>query len=420
MSEVEEFLIRPEIRKYIEELVQAREIVDYKIDVESGTKKGDNYLGVIAKITITGKKDDKDINLHWIAKNAPQVKSFRELAGIESIYCREIYVYRELFSIFDKFQNERNILKPFVNYPKLIGTYLEPFQEVVIMEDVKFNGFTLRNRKLTLDFEHVKLVLKTYGKLHAISYAIKDQEPELFDRLKKNMVESFVNELPKEAFSAREEQFCARSLEVLDRDPTKYDLERKIFSKYKERSFDYILETLRRSYEDPYSVFGHGDSWVNNIFYKYEDKDHPDLPTELCLIDFQFSRFGSPAFDLSYFIFVSTEKSLRDQHFNDFLDIYYESLCDHLTNLGSSPEKMLPFSVLKDQMKRYSIVGYFLTQMVMHLSISDAEEVPDFSKDMAHEEYLAGLSYKSKNEDFFAKRIEGIQSDDGCIFNIVL
>lgn len=265
--EEEPFLIRPEVQSYIEELIKSMNILEYKISIESGSVKGDNYLGVIAKVTVNGKKDEKPISLYWIAKNAPQSKSFREFVAIQELYEREIYVYQNLFPIFEKFQKERNVPEPFANYPQMIGTYLVAFQEAVIMEDMKRKHFDLRNRKEALDLEHAKLVMKIYGKFHAISYAIKDQEPDLFSIIKKNMDEHFITLLPKESSTKQDEIFCATSLSALD--PIKYDRHRKVFGKYMARSFEYVIDSVKKSQEDPYSVVNHGDSWINNILFQY-------------------------------------------------------------------------------------------------------------------------------------------------------
>ena len=37
-------------------------------------------------------------------------------------------------------------------------------------------------------------------------------------------------------------------------------------------------------------------------------------------------RYASPATDLGYYIFGCTTKALRDAHFHEFLDAYYETL----------------------------------------------------------------------------------------------
>lgn len=49
-------------------------------------------------------------------------------------------------------------------------------------------------------------------------------------------------------------------------------------------------------------------------------------PIDIRFLDFQIMRYASPVCDLMYYIFSCTTKSLRDKHYRDFIDTYYESL----------------------------------------------------------------------------------------------
>lgn len=54
--------------------------------------------------------------------------------------------------------------------------------------------------------------------------------------------------------------------------------------------------------------------------------DANGVPTNICLFDFQCLRYASPVVDVVHYIFISTTKELRDKHYQEFLDIYYEAL----------------------------------------------------------------------------------------------
>ncbi|XP_052744305.1 uncharacterized protein LOC112047363 isoform X2 [Bicyclus anynana] len=54
-------------------------------------------------------------------------------------------------------------------------------------------------------------------------------------------------------------------------------------------------------------------------------KPFDNLPTSACIIDYQTTRIGSPAFDVLFLIITSTTSCLRKKHFKHLLDVYYET-----------------------------------------------------------------------------------------------
>jgi hypothetical protein len=63
--------------------------------------------------------------------------------------------------------------------------------------------------------------------------------------------------------------------------------------------------------------------WINNIMYR---NDENGAPVECCLLDHTIMRYASPVTDLMYLIFSGTSKELRDKHYQEFLNVYYEHL----------------------------------------------------------------------------------------------
>ena len=72
----------------------------------------------------------------------------------------------------------------FHEYPQCYRTVDEEPNECLLLEDLSVHGFTIINRhtdEVTAD--HVRLVMKTLGKFHAISFALKDQQPDTFKEI---------------------------------------------------------------------------------------------------------------------------------------------------------------------------------------------------------------------------------------------
>lgn len=85
---------------------------------------------------------------------------------------------------------------------------------------------------------------------------------------------------------------------------------------------------------------------------------------DICFIDLQLSRYGSPALDILYHLFSSTRKSLRDRCYDDLLTIYHTSLSDIVRRLGCDPDKLFCFTDLQAELRKY---GAFAVIMGLQL-----------------------------------------------------
>lgn len=72
------------------------------------------------------------------------------------------------------------------------------------------------------------------------------------------------------------------------------------------------------------------------------------IAIDIRMLDWQVFRFSSPAIDLIYNIFSSTDKALRDREYNNLIALYHESLCNTVKSFGSDPEKFFSLNDLKN------------------------------------------------------------------------
>lgn len=84
--------------------------------------------------------------------------------------------------------------------------------------------------------------------------------------------------------------------------------------------------TVRRALEprEPLSVMCHGDFNRNNLMFRYER--HSGVPVDTLLLDFGTPRYGSPALDLSFFLYMNTTQKMRENRWNHLLDVYCDTL----------------------------------------------------------------------------------------------
>lgn len=184
----------------------------------------------------------------------------------------------------------------------------------------------LRQEELT--FDHVSLMMKALGKFHAISFALKDQQPQKFKQLKSHIFEQFWSNLKTE-FKDIYEQLLSSLTECLKKE-NRPDLLEKFQRFVGDDICAKILELVSSSSAEPYSVICHGDATTNNSMFRKDDRGRP---IEVQIIDWQFSRYASPVTDLMLYLLCSTSKQLRDKHYDEFLRIYHESLSDLLKRL---------------------------------------------------------------------------------------
>lgn len=95
--------------------------------------------------------------------------------------------------------------------------------------------------------------------------------------------------------------------------------------RFREEFSDDVLQSLRDVMEpaEPLAVLCHGDFNRNNVMFQYDDGGRPvaALPFDMASV-----RYGSPALDLSFFLYMNTDRSTRDVHWDELLDAYCAAL----------------------------------------------------------------------------------------------
>lgn len=204
----------------------------------------------------------KEKVLKLIAKMAPTNEKFREEIMIARAFRVEIFMYTKVFETFASFEKQKGIEKPFDSYARCLYTSSVAPNEILVFDDLKEQGYKLWNRKSFMNPEHVSLVLRQYGKFHAISFAMRDQNKELYDGLK------FEDNAKLKVI------FKEKWLPMLK---TNLDNTKQIFEEgAPEREYLEKVKNMIETYyaasweEDEYWAILHGDCWCNNMMFKYQ------------------------------------------------------------------------------------------------------------------------------------------------------
>lgn len=229
---------------------------------------------------------------------------------------------------FRQFQEERNIIVDQDGFHEYSVCYksidTEPI-ECIFLEDLSKFSYSMIDKE-ELNVEHILLVMKALGKFHAISFAMKDQQPESFSEI--------VNELQEHVFGHGQnlelaEAYNTAAMNVINsiNDDEDAPLLEAILRLYERDQYDLMLDCINGSEAEPHAVIIHGDMWSNNTMFQFDDTN---IPSKACLVDWQISRYASPVLDILYYIFFNTTGEIRAHNYENFLETYYESLSSHL------------------------------------------------------------------------------------------
>lgn len=148
----------------------------------------------------------------------------------------------------------------FVEYPKCYRTVATKYNECLLLEDLCAFA-TINVQKMDVNADHVRLVMKGLAKYHAISFALKDQKPDAFNKLTENLDEVFINR----ANATLRFYLNNQSASVFEAVAGEADLLTKVTEFYEREAVDWAADCIDIDISGPASVISYGDSWQNNV-----------------------------------------------------------------------------------------------------------------------------------------------------------
>lgn len=123
-------------------------------------------------------------------------------------------------------------------------------------------------------------------------------------------------------------------------------------------------------------------------------------------------RHASPAIDVVFHIFMSTDKASRDAEYENFLKEYHNELVRTVNKLGVNPA-LFTMDNLRTELKRVGYYAVLVAPLYLPIALGDssqAESLSDlFSVDANGKRIIVGMDERSKM--LYKKRLEDILDD---------
>ncbi|XP_061395693.1 uncharacterized protein LOC133331310 [Musca vetustissima] len=330
---------------------------------------GENFLSTLWAIEIeVALKDGSTKICKYMLKVPPSSQQAQALNNMMSSFKRERICYYELFPVFDEMYRKAGkvtkIAPNAYSFDKDLGF------DIVLMEDVRQDGFKNMNRLEGLDMDHTKKALDVIAQFHAASatYIVKNNGlPELM--MKPMLNEQMVQMLAKG--QEPQEKVVEENLPLYKAE----QLKDKLIS-YRPKYLKEIIDSEKRSMDD-FNVLSHGDCWSNNIMFQHDE--HNNIVKTL-LVDFQAGRFTSPALDLQYFLLGSTCLENKIKYYDYFISYYHKQLVENLMILGY-PKKLPTLRDVHLWMIDFAFMGYTVILKSLPVVLLDPSTTKDINMD---------------------------------------
>ncbi|TGZ55948.1 Uncharacterized protein DBV15_08011 [Temnothorax longispinosus] len=349
------------------------------------TTKGDGYSSDMIRVTAEFSRDQGDSKItekkSIIVKISPIAEGIRQdLVELSGIFDVEILMMSDTLDKMNKLLGQEHRLSG-------KGLYVQNKNPtLLVIEDLAPLGFRMADRLSGLDLAHTILALDGLARFHAASVAICEKEPKQKDMYTKGI---FNDQHPLEL-----QNFFVMSLKALADEVANWPGMKKYSEKIAKLT-DHIYKIgidASKLCEDEFNVINHGDFWVNNMLFKY---DNDGKPVQHICVDFQNCVYTSPAIDLQYFLSTSPSPDVIENKRDVLLNEYLGVLSATMKQLGckTQPPTM---EELKTTLKRRASYGMIASFLVLPIVLCCKTEVKDLDEMMNSDTFSSpGLKSES-------------------------
>ncbi|GLV41214.1 uncharacterized protein CBL_04738 [Carabus blaptoides fortunei] len=300
-----------------------------KHDSKYLTAPGENYGSTILALEIIYEENGQVKSENLVAKLCPPTDLLKEAFLTTITFKKETDAYIHACPAIGKFETEFQIpeLKRLDVFAKCYGARMALTNNnnvdndaVIILDNLKTQGYLVEDRMKGFDLETSKIILKDLARLHATIVAMRKLKAEVFNEEVLPCLETINNG------GVMVDGFISAALTMA----SKIEECKPYFDKLKamtdERSTYGGLLFPTDSNKNFYTIV-HTDFWLNNILIL---RDEFGNPIKTRIIDFQLTDYGSPIRDLLFFLYTSVQIDVFDLYSDDLIQIYYQAFTECL------------------------------------------------------------------------------------------
>ncbi|XP_055918620.1 uncharacterized protein LOC129950722 [Eupeodes corollae] len=280
------------------------------------TKPGENYGSIMLAICAKLQNSDGSYKkLPLIAKLPPlSSKELWNLFKPEVTSLRENAIYLDLSPSIRQLQIDSGIAENELQNSIVMLFWCWRISDAVLI--------TTGNRKNIFDLDHIRLVLEYLASYHAYPIALRNKQPEGFE---KDILPKFESSLLFEEVQYEIRQMCKEVKLALDKDLEAITQYEKL-----DKSFHDHISSVGKE-RNLFTTIAHFDLWINNIMIRYDSTGTPD---KLKIIDFQTSQYASLAHDVVFLLLSSVKTNILEENFHSLLKYYYDKFITCLENMS--------------------------------------------------------------------------------------
>ncbi|KAH8417045.1 hypothetical protein KR222_001857, partial [Zaprionus bogoriensis] len=365
-----------------------------KFQVKEPCAKGENFTTLVLRVKINVSLNEGcQAETSYIVKLLPTTFSTRNMISSWKVFDKEKLSYGCYVPEFE--QMYRNVNKAITFGAKYYEASSPPTKELIILEDLGIHGFKNANRQEGLDMKHSHAVLEKLAQFHAASavrYEVKGAYPDIYDRNLCSEEDKF------QEFRDNQARSLIQALPLYEASHLENALT-KLFSELKNK-----LPELTKYDPAEFNALIHGDCWLNNLLFKFNDQGEID---DMLFVDFQLPRFGNPSADLLNFLITSVNIDHKLRHFDYFIYFYHTQLVEHLQILDYK-QRVPTLRELHMNLQKYgiwAIISIFMALPVVLLDPTEAATLDNLLSDTEAGDKFKDLLYTNKRYQMYLEQI---------------